>query len=146
MNRQEFLKVSLLAPLLLADTADAEGVKPQAFDEFIDLLYRQKRVSAAFEKYAVEDYIQHSPGMAQGRKAAIEVLTPMFARENFSIRPARALHDGRLLVVLLDVRLGDAVRAMVVDIFRHAHGRLVEHWDLKLEIPVDQRAHYFDAL
>jgi len=146
MDRQEFIQASMLVPLLLAGTAEAAGSQAHAFDEFIDLFYRQKRVREAFGKYVAEDYIQHSLGMAQGRDAAIEVLAPMFARENFRITPVRTLRDGQLVAVILDVQVGDAVSALVIDIFRHARGKLVEHWDVKLEIPADQRAHFFDGL
>jgi predicted SnoaL-like aldol condensation-catalyzing enzyme len=84
--------------------------------------------------------------MAQGRAAAIEVLAPMFARKNFHIAPLRTLSDRDLAMVILDVQVGSAVRAIVIDIYRRAHGKLVEHWDLKYEIPEAQRAAYFDGM
>lgn len=146
MNRSEFLGAALLAPLLMTGTPAEAGTQPQALDEFIELFYRRKRVREAFEKHVAADYIQHSAGMAQGREAAIAVLEPMFARENFRIEPVRVLRSANLLAVILDVHVGDAVRAMVVDIFRHAGGKVLEHWDLKYEIPAEQRDHYFDGM
>ncbi len=146
MNRSEFLGAALLAPLLLASARVEAASHPQALDDFIDLFYRQKRVREAFDRYVATEYIQHSAGMAQGREAAIAVLEPMFARENFLIDPVRVLRSADLMAVILDVRVGDAVRAMVVDIFRHARGKILEHWDLKLDIPAAQRENYFDGM
>ena len=146
MNRSEFLGAALLAPLLLANAPVEAASHSQTLDEFIDLFYRQKRVREAFEKNVAAEYIQHSAGMAQGREAAIAVLEPMFARENFRTEPVRVLRSTDLLVVILDVRVGDTVRAMVIDVFRHARGKILEHWDVKLDIPAAQRESYFDGM
>jgi predicted SnoaL-like aldol condensation-catalyzing enzyme len=116
------------------------------FDAFCELFYRQKRVRAAFESHVADDYIQHSAGMAQGREAAILALEPMFARANFTVTPVRTLWDGHLATVILDVRMGEVVRAIVVDIYRHDRERIVEHWDVKAEIDTARRDSYFDGL
>jgi predicted SnoaL-like aldol condensation-catalyzing enzyme len=150
MDRSEFLNAALATPLLLLAGTDAPAAAATAagrdFGDFCDLFYRQKRVREAFEKHVAEDYMQHSAGMAQGRAAAIDVLAPMFARETFHITPLRTLTDRDLAMVILDVRVGDAVRAIVVDIYRRANGKLVEHWDLKYEIPEAQRESYFGGM
>jgi predicted SnoaL-like aldol condensation-catalyzing enzyme len=146
MERTDFLKLALAAPLLLAADPVGASTVDREFAEFCGLFYRQKRVRAAFEKHVAEDYIQHSAGMAQGRAAAIATLEPMFGRETFQITPLRTLTDRDLALVILDVKVGDAVRAMVIDIYRRAGGKLVEHWDLKYEIPEAQRAGYFGGL
>lgn len=146
MDRAQFLKATLLAPMLLAGGAAGAAHPADGFDGFIDLFYRQKKVRKAFEDYVAEDYVQHSVGIGQGREAAIAVLEPMFGRENFLIEPVRVLREADLVIVVLDVRVGDAVRALVVDLFRHAGGKIREHWDVKLEIPEGQREHYFDGM
>jgi predicted SnoaL-like aldol condensation-catalyzing enzyme len=146
MRRSEFLCAGVLAPLLIADSNAESESQIGDLDGFIELFYRQKRVREAFERYVTERYVQHSVGMAQGREAAIAVLEPMFARENFLIDPVRVFQNADLLAVILDVRVGDSVRAMVVDIFRHSHGKVLEHWDVKFEIPAEQRDHYFDGM
>ena len=144
MDRSDFLKASLLIPLLGAGAASA-AQPADGLDDFIDLFYRKKNVRAAFEKHAVPDYIQHSAGMAQGREAAITTLEPMFARDTFHIEPVRVLRGGNLIAVILDVRVGDTVRAMVVDMYRHDHGKIREHWDVKFEIPTGQGDQYFSG-
>lgn len=115
------------------------------FEAFCNLFYRQKRVRAAFEAHVVPHYIQHSAGMAQGREAAILALEPMFARPAFQITPLRTLWDGDLSSVILRVRVGPSVEAVVVDIFRHGDGGIVEHWDVKAELAPQQQPHYFDG-
>lgn len=115
------------------------------FEAFCNLFYRQKRVRAAFEALVVPDYLQHSAGMAQGREAAILALEPMFARPTFQITPLRTMWDGDLSSVILRVRVGDAVEAIVVDLFRHGSGGIVEHWDVKAELDLQQRQHFFDG-
>lgn len=132
--------------MLSADSNAGSESQVGDLDGFIELFYRQKRVREAFDRYVSEEYIQHSVGMAQGREAAMAVLEPMFARENFLIDPVRVFRNADLLAVILDVRVGDSARAMVIDIFRHAHGKVLEHWDVKLEIPAEQRDHYFDGM
>jgi predicted SnoaL-like aldol condensation-catalyzing enzyme len=147
LDRQLFLKGGFASLLVAATAASAAGAADRraqrTFDGFCELFYRQKRVRAAFEAHVVPDYIQHSAGMAQGREAAISVLEPMFSRPSFQITPLRTLWDRDLSTVILDVRVGDAVRAIVVDIYRHAHGKIVEHWDVKAELAPTQRDGYF---
>lgn len=146
LDRKTFLMGSVLATAVLpAEHADAASRASADFDRFCDLFYRQKKIREAFETYIAPDYIQHSAGMAQGREAAIAVLEPMFARENFQTIPVRTFRDGNLSGVILDVRVGDAVRAVVVDIYRLERGRIVEHWDVKGELAPEQRNGYFEG-
>jgi predicted SnoaL-like aldol condensation-catalyzing enzyme len=147
LDRKTFLMGGLLAAgLLPARQARAASRARRDFERFCDLFYRQKRVREAFETYVAPDYIQHSAGMAQGRDAAIATLEPMFSRAGFETVPVRTFWEGNLSGVILDVRVGDAVRAIVVDFFRHAGGRIVEHWDVKAELGAEQRGGYFDGL
>lgn len=148
VDRKTFLLQAAAATTLSGRTAGA-AQSPDLhgrFDDFCDLFYRRKRVREAFEAHVAPDYIQHSSGMAQGREAAIQALEPMFGRANFSVTPTRTIWDGSLATVILDVRVGEGVRAIVIDLYRYDHGRIVEHWDVKAEIEPDQREHYFDGL
>lgn len=147
MDRKSFLAHALVAGSLApaavpAQTPDAGG----RFEDFCNLFYRQKQVRRAFEAHVAVDYIQHSAGMAQGREAAIQALEPMFARANFRASPVRTLWDKDLSMVILDVRVGDDVRAIVIDLYRHAAGRIIEHWDVKSEIDPERRGEYFNGL
>jgi predicted SnoaL-like aldol condensation-catalyzing enzyme len=68
---------------------------------FVDLFYRQKAVRRVFDAYVVPDYIQHNPGIADGRDAAIVALEPMFARPGAEFRVKRILVDGDMAAVHL---------------------------------------------
>ncbi len=128
-----------------ARAAGGTGLQAR-FAAFCDLFYRRKRVREAFESLVAPDYIQHSAGMAHGREAAILALEPLFARAHFNATPVRTLWDGNLATVILDVRVGEAVRAIVVDLYRFDQGRIVEHWEVKGEIEPGRRERYFEGL
>ena len=130
----------LLAPMVTpGDSTAADRGRVSAF---CDLFYRQKRVREAFETYVAPDYIQHSAGIAQGREAAIVFLTPMFARDGFTLVPVRIMLDADIATVVLDVTAG-AVRAVVIDLFRLKDGLIVEHWDVKGEMTAEVASGYF---
>ena len=74
------------------------------FEAFIDLMYRQKNVGTAFDNYVAEDYVQHNPGLADGRDLA------------------RDVH--------LKIVRGEHPVAAVVDFYRVEGDRVVEHWDV----------------
>jgi predicted SnoaL-like aldol condensation-catalyzing enzyme len=144
LGRKQFLSLAGILPLMAAEGALAAA--PSGLADFCTLLYRQKQVRAAFERYVAADYIQHSSGMAQGREAAIAVLEPMFARPHFTAIPVTSISQGDLSIVMLDVRVGNDIRAAVLDIFRWQSGMIQEHWDLKQELTAEQAATYFDHL
>lgn len=69
--------------------------------DFAKIFYEEKDVREAFMKYVTEDYIQHNPGLPDGREAAIEMLEPKFSSplSTFSIK--RILVDGDLAAIHL---------------------------------------------
>ena len=99
--------------------------------KFADLFYRQKAVRAAFETYVAPDYIQHNPGIADGREAAIEKLEPMFRGPGARFTISHILVGGAYAVIHLRGQ-GNAngPAAAVFDIYRIANGRIAEHWDV----------------
>ena len=105
-------------------------------EKFVDLFYRQKLVREAFETCVVEDYVQHNPGIADGREAAILALEPMFSKPTFMVEVKRILVDGNMAVVHLHARTSSEERGgSVMDMFRLENGKIVEHWDVLQEIP-----------
>jgi len=125
---------AMLAALALLGAAPAPDNRAIVRD-FADLFYRQHAVRRAFETYVAPDYVQHNPGIADGREAAITALTPLFAtKEIFDVR--HILVDGDMAAIHLLAREhpGDRGTA-VVDIFRLRHGRIVEHWDVLQAVP-----------
>jgi predicted SnoaL-like aldol condensation-catalyzing enzyme len=100
------------------------------FEEFVELMYRRRDVRAAFGSYVAVDYVQHNPGLADGRDAARDALAEKFADPAFSIDVERMLVDGDFCVLHLCPRRDGRPSAAVVDIYRAEGDRIVEHWDV----------------
>ncbi len=103
---------------------------------FADLLYRHRKIRAAFELYVCDRYVQHNPNIMDGREAAIIALEPLFLSPEASFDIKRILVDGDLAAIHLHGRRSPVVKGgAVVDIFRLANGKIVEHWDVLQAIP-----------
>ena len=104
--------------------------------EFARLFYVEREVKRAFETFVVPDYIQHNPGIADGREAAVEALAPMFADRVKSFTIKRILIDGDMAVIHVPVRpTPDSRGASVFDMYRLENGKIVEHWDAIQLVP-----------
>lgn len=104
--------------------------------EFARLFYVEREVKRAFETYVVTDYIQHNPGLADGREAAIAALAPMFADRVKTFTILRILVDGDMAVIHVHVRpTPDSRGASVFDMYRLENGKIIEHWDAIQPVP-----------
>ena len=81
--------------------------------------------------------IQHNPGIPDGRDAAIAALIPMFAGtcSEFHADLKRVLADGDYGLIHLRGYRGDQPGGAVMDLYRVADGRIVEHWDAIQPVP-----------
>ncbi len=127
------------AGMLLTGVAPAPSVTERnraIVTDFARIFYAEKDVRKAFDSYVVPDYIQHNPGVADGRDAAITALEPMFSRPGARFDVKRILVDGDHAVIHLHGR-GDAATAgaAVADIYRLKDGKIVEHWDVLQSMP-----------
>lgn len=103
--------------------------------DFARLFYLERDVRTAFETFVAPGYIQHNPGIADGRDAAIAALVPMFSDPDFHADLQRVLADGEYGVIHLRGYRGDQRGGAVMDMYRVADGKLVEHWDVIQPIP-----------
>jgi len=111
--------------------------------KFYDEVFRKHNLDAA-EKYIHEDYIQHNPDVAQGRKGFVEFHKGFFAAipdscatinrvvaEDdfvFVFNTITGTHSGK---GFLDFEpTGNKIEYDVVDMFKLRDGKLAEHWDV----------------
>lgn len=133
-------KLLCLAALTLASPALAGGSETErnrkVIEDFARTFYEKRDVETAFKAHVVPDYVQHNPGIADGRQAAIDALKPMFSRPGAQFDVKRIVVDGQYAVIHLFGRGDPATRgAAVADIYRLKDGKIVEHWDILQPLP-----------
>jgi len=138
MNRSAVVlsAVALLAACAPAKPADPTERNRAVIEDFARVFYAEKDVRRAFETHVAADYIQHNPGIADGRAAAIAALAPMFAAAGATFEVKRILVDGDMAVIHLFGRGNpETTGAAVADIYRLKDGKIVEHWDVLQPMP-----------
>lgn len=100
-------------------------------------MFVDKQVEAAVNKYLAPDYIQHNPYVPNGSQVLIDYFKPYFANnKDASIQVKRIIAEGNLVVVHSHWQKNKTERGQaVMDIFRVADGKIVEHWDVVQNIP-----------
>jgi predicted SnoaL-like aldol condensation-catalyzing enzyme len=124
---------------LLSSRANADDLTERSrkiVTDFARIFYTERDVKRAFETHVVPEYIQHNPGIADGRDAAVAALTPMFSAHGATFEVKRIMVDGEMAVIHLFGR-GDPKTpgAAVADIYRLKDGKIVEHWDVLQPMP-----------
>ncbi len=102
--------------------------------DFYQALFGDKDTTV-IDEYIANDYIQHNPGLADGRKALKKAAAIWFKdapKDTVDIRHIGADGD---LVYLHSKGTLRSKPAAIVDIFRIDRGKIAEHWDVIQEIP-----------
>ncbi|MEO1061791.1 MAG: nuclear transport factor 2 family protein [Actinomycetota bacterium] len=98
-------------------------------------------VGRAGEFVSGETYLQHNPQVADGLDGLAEAMAVMAAAGQAMVYRTvhRLIGCGDLVVTLSEMSMGETDMA-VIDIFRVAGGRIVEHWDVMEPIPTPEVA------
>ncbi|GGL86033.1 hypothetical protein GCM10010129_32110 [Streptomyces fumigatiscleroticus] len=108
----------------------------QLVRDYLENVWNEGQTDRA-DEYLAADLIQHNPNLPDGRAPLVEFidgLRKQLPEMRFEVR--RTAADGDLVFVHSRFRATpDARGTAVVDVFRIDDGRIVEHWDLREDIP-----------
>ena len=105
---------------------------------FYEEFFNQHIIESA-EKYVREDYIQHNPGVGQGRQALMDAFADKFIEHpEFCLNIKFMIEENDMVAVYLkNVDPQGNTRCRVVDIYRLIDGKLAEHWDVLQPVESD---------
>jgi predicted SnoaL-like aldol condensation-catalyzing enzyme len=125
-----------LAPAAYAADVQQMEANKKAVVEFYDLAINKKDFEAA-SKFLGPRYVQHNPRAAdgpEGLKAFLALLREKFPDYHSEIK--RVFADGDYVIIHVhNVPTPGSRGNAIIDIFKLENGKVVEHWDVRQEIP-----------
>jgi predicted SnoaL-like aldol condensation-catalyzing enzyme len=122
-------------PAVAADAAQLEANR-KAVVEFYDKALNDKDFAAA-SPYLGPRYVQHNPVAAdgiEGLKGFLGFLRDKFPNSHSEIKKVFA--DGDFVILHVHAVREPGTRGLaIVDIFRLENGKIVEHWDVRQDVP-----------
>ncbi len=121
------------APAALA----ADQTPKEIVTDFYRMVFEQHKVQEGFDTYVGLPYTQHNPNVPDGPEATIKFLSGRFEKNPQATNTmVRVIADGDLVAVHVHSTLNPQDRGnAIVDIFRVANGKIVEHWDVIQPVP-----------
>jgi predicted SnoaL-like aldol condensation-catalyzing enzyme len=133
-----FLAIAIIALAPAAHAADAKRMEDNKKNvvQFYEAAINKKDFDAAV-KYIGSRYTQHNPRAADGPdglKAFLAYLRDKFPDYHSEIK--RVFADGDFVIVHVhNVPTPGSRGNAIVDIYKLEDGKIVEHWDVRQEIP-----------
>jgi len=129
---------SVSTPVFAQQTRDIakEEANRKLVLEFYDGVFNKHEVEKYSEVLA-ENYIQHNPGVPDGKAPFVKFFTQRFKdNPKATARIVRSATDGDLVFLHLQSKMNEEDRGRaIVDIFRVDNGKIVEHWDVIQAVP-----------
>ena len=107
--------------------------------DFYEGVFLKHRVKDYADRYIGNQYIQHNPYVPDGKAPFVDYFTGYF-KENTEAKSVikRAVAEDDLVFLHVHSTQNTQDRGVaVVDIFRVEKGKIVEHWDVQQEVPVE---------
>ena len=128
-----------------AQPPDGETAQTAAVGrDFVHMFFVQHNVTAALNKYAAPDLIQHNPDIENGGDGDLKFFAARRKRDPSHFQPESQwrdsvdhfLVDHDLFAVHHHVYTSATDRGRVfLDLYRVVNGRIVEHWDIIQPVP-----------